>query len=334
MFMDTMFSSIPSANKNTCAQIMATEFCHVKIYPMKSQKDIPNVLKRYFKEVGVPNIIVCDSHKAQVMGDTRKLCSLVGCTIMGLEAATPQSNRAELRIGILKRDVWHMLHKKKVPSRFWDLCAQYRCEINNSIAHNHHYLDNQVPETKMTGQPTDISHICEFDFYDWVYYLDHTKSFPNSRYVLGRYLGPSQNFGNCMSQFILNSKGKIVPRQTIRKLTKSELNDETEKQLRTKFNQLIEEKFGDPPNESPETTINVNNDMKDIDNFESEDEYLRMEIMLPHEKNQNKMGKVIGRSLDENNKPIGKRHNIPFLTHDYMMLNSMTVRFINIVQMY
>ena len=94
MIMDTMFSSISSADNYSCAQIVVTEFSHVKIYSMKSQKEISQVLKRYFKEVGVPNLIVCDSHKAQVMGETRKLCALVGCNIMGLEAATPQSNRA------------------------------------------------------------------------------------------------------------------------------------------------------------------------------------------------------------------------------------------------
>ena len=232
MFMDTMFSSVPSKNKYTCAQIMATEFSHVKIYPMTSQKEIAQVLKRYFKEVGVPNMIICDSHKSQIYGETRKLCALVNCTIMGLEAATPQSNRAELRIGILKRDVWHMLHKRKAPSRLWDYCAKYKCEVNNCIAHNLHYLDNQVPQTKMTGQPTDISHLCEFKFYEWVYYLDHTSSFPNDRYVLGRYLGPSENYGNRMSQYILNSNGEIIPRQTVRKLSKAEMNDEAEKELR------------------------------------------------------------------------------------------------------
>ena len=310
MFMDTMFSSIPSADKHTCAQIMATEFSHVKIYPMKSQKDIALVLKRYFKEVGVPNMIICDSHKAQIMGETRKLCALVGCSIFGLEAATPQSNRAELRIGILKRDVWHLMHKMKIPMRFWDLCAKYRCEINNCIAHNLHYLDSQVPNTKMTGQPTDISHICEFKFYEWVYYLDHTASFPNKRYILGRCLGPSENFGNCMSQYVLNSKGKIIPRQTIRKLTKAELNDENEIKLRDQFTTLINKKFGQPP-EAAETGINDTSKMKDIDHFESEDEYLKMEIMLPHEKNNTKMGKVIRRCTDEHNQPLGKKHNIP-----------------------
>ena len=135
--------------------------------------------------------------------------------------------------------------------------------------------------------------------------------FPNDRYVLGRYLGPSENYGNRMSQYILNSNGEIIPRQTVRKLSKAEMNDEAEKELRQQFTNNITTKFGSPPVDNNDVMVNVNKDMKNVDDYESYDEYVRMELMLPHEKDELRMGKVISRSRDEHNLPIGKKHNNP-----------------------
>ena len=48
----------------------------------------------------------------------------------------------------------------------------------------------QVPETIMTGDTADISRICQFGWYDWVMYHDHT-TFPEDKALLGQYLGPA-----------------------------------------------------------------------------------------------------------------------------------------------
>ena len=49
----------------------------------------------------------------------------------------------------------------------------------------------QVPETIMTGNTANISHIAEFGWYDWVMFRDNVPSFPNDKLILGRYLGPA-----------------------------------------------------------------------------------------------------------------------------------------------
>jgi hypothetical protein len=49
----------------------------------------------------------------------------------------------------------------------------------------------QVPETIMTGNTANISHIAEFGGYDWVMFRDSNPSFPDDKLILGCYLGPA-----------------------------------------------------------------------------------------------------------------------------------------------
>ena len=64
---------------------------------------------------------------------------------------------------------------------------------------------------------------------------------------LGLCLGPSQNEGNDMAQWIFTGNGQVVPRQAIRHLTKDELvlSNEMEKRKRTEFDAAITNHLGD-----------------------------------------------------------------------------------------
>ena len=66
VFMDTFFSAKkigPSTRGHKCCQIFCTEFGHVFVVMLesKSGKDIAYALKKYFKTVGVPPMIICDA---------------------------------------------------------------------------------------------------------------------------------------------------------------------------------------------------------------------------------------------------------------------------------
>ena len=94
------------------------------------------------------------------------------------------------------------------------------------------------------GESGDISNLCHFGYYEWVYYRDH-GNFPTNKEQLGRVLGPLRNEGSEMSQAVLTIKGTVVPRRTLRKLTTSELTNESEKQKRANFDSAIKDKLGD-----------------------------------------------------------------------------------------
>ncbi len=43
----------------------------------------------------------------------------------------------------------------------------------------------QVPDTIMTGNTADISHIAEFVWYDWVRFCENKLSYPDNKMILG-----------------------------------------------------------------------------------------------------------------------------------------------------
>ena len=75
-----------------------------------------------------------------------------------------------------------------------------------------------VPETFMTKETADISQICQFGWFDWVMYHDPAK-FPDDKAILGRYLGPTIDFGSMLMAKILLPNGQYVCRPMLRTLT-------------------------------------------------------------------------------------------------------------------
>ena len=99
----------------------------------------------------------------------------------------------------------------------WDYCAQRRALIHNLTPRNLFQLEKQSPYQFTFGVQGDISRLCNFGWYEWCYCKEESKKttiFPNQKEFLGRNLGPSKNEGNEMAQWILTSKGTVVPRRT------------------------------------------------------------------------------------------------------------------------
>ena len=84
-------------------------------------------------------------------------------------------------------------------------------------------FQGQTPNFVTFGEEGDISNICQFGWFEWVYFRETTGKVLFPSHVLGRCLVPAKNEGNEMTQWVLKQNGKIVPRQTIRKLTRDEL---------------------------------------------------------------------------------------------------------------
>jgi len=104
--------------------------------------------------------------------------------------------------------------------------------------------NGQVPEMIMTGSTTDISHIGEFGWYDWVMFLDNTPTFPDDKMVLGRYLGPATDVGTVMTAKILKSNGQYVCRGMLRHLTQEEHDSPVHVELRRQFSESVEARLG------------------------------------------------------------------------------------------
>ncbi|KAL7536194.1 hypothetical protein ACHAXR_006977 [Thalassiosira sp. AJA248-18] len=96
----------------------------------------------------------------------------------------------------------------------------------------------------MKGETSDMSHICEHAWNDWVMFPDGPARFPEHDIALGRYLGPTHDVGSMMTAKMLKANGEIVPSSTYRALTPHELERKVHKQMRQRFDTSVHEALG------------------------------------------------------------------------------------------
>ena len=344
-FMDTFFATTKgckSTRGHTCMQIFVTDKGFVYVVPMRSKKEVPQAIKAFAKELGAPDAIVCDAAREQTSHELRSFCNKIGTTLRVLEENTPWANRAELYIGLIKEAVRRDMHKSACPLVLWDYCVERRARINNLTAKDLFQLDGQTPHFSVTGEVGDISNLCQFDWYEWVYYREGSASFPLPREVLGRALGPAKGEGNEMAQWILKANGHVVPRRTVRPLTRDEVNLESEQRKRKIFDELIEKRWGtcvSPPptaandtsdsfvpyedDDEPATSIPTIDDPVDangraLDQQPAYDVLIDAELMLP-QRDQLRPAKVRRRTADPDGRVTGTYNSNPLmntLTYD------------------
>ena len=107
-YMDTMFATTksgPTLRGNTCLQLFVTDKGYVFVCPMRTKGEVHHAMKEFFKKIGVPDAIICDPAREQILGDSRKLAREAGTVIRAIEPDTLWSNRAERYIGIFKQGV-------------------------------------------------------------------------------------------------------------------------------------------------------------------------------------------------------------------------------------
>jgi hypothetical protein len=247
--MDTLFvtGAAKSSHGNICAQLFVSDKGFVAFYPMKKKQEVYLALKQFAKEVGAPDVLVCDPHLAQVKCKVREFCTQIGTTLTVLEAETQWANHAELYIGLMKEATRKDMRSSGSPLTLWDYCMEKQALIFQITAKKLFQLNGTNPHTLTFGTKADISHICQYAWDNSVYYCDATTSFPYQKEWLGRCLGPAKNEGNVMAQWILKENGKVMPRRTLRRLSPAELSpsnkNETEKQ--SLFNVAIRGVLGD-----------------------------------------------------------------------------------------
>jgi hypothetical protein len=57
------------------------------------------------------------------------------------------------------------------PKCLWDHCLELEAYVRSCTSNDIYMTAGQVPETIMTGNTADISHIAEFGWYGWVYFV-------------------------------------------------------------------------------------------------------------------------------------------------------------------
>ena len=96
-----------------------------------------------------------------------------------------------------------------------------------------------------TREMADISNLCRFGFYQWVYYWDSKHGFPEQKKRIGRALGPTKYEGNAMAQYILQQNGHVVPRRTVKAIPPEHLRNLIMQNKMKEYDLRIKEKLGD-----------------------------------------------------------------------------------------
>ena len=108
--------------------------------------------------------------------------------------------------------------RKQSPKKLWDHFLELESFIHSHTAHYHFPLNGEVPKTLIKGTGADIINICEYEWYEWVKYLDTACTYTDDKWVLGRYLGPAPDVGSMMTSKILCHTGDHIPRSTLHPL--------------------------------------------------------------------------------------------------------------------
>ena len=156
MFTDTMFSDVTSKRGNKCAQIYCTNFGWVRAYPMKKKSQAHETFSNLCSTIGVPSALIMDGAREQIMGEFRCKAKEVDCRMKPLEPYTPWANAAESAIRELKKSTGHKMIATKTPKKLWDDCLECEAIIRSHTAHGIYDLEDEVPETLVTGETPDI----------------------------------------------------------------------------------------------------------------------------------------------------------------------------------
>ena len=96
------------------------------------------------------------------------------------ESMLDWEGKAELYIGLLKEAVRKDMRETNSPMILWDNCVERRARINNLTAKDNVKLHGTTPHTATMAEEGDISSLCQFGWYEWCYYHEHTAAFPNN----------------------------------------------------------------------------------------------------------------------------------------------------------
>ena len=190
------------------------------------------------------------------------------------------------------------MRKRNVPKKLWDHCLELESRTRSATTLPRFDLDHQTPEAKIHGLSSDISDICEFEFYEWVMFNDSQATFPETQFHVGRWLGPAGDVGYALTYKILKSNGQLVPRSTIRHLTLDESTNPDHISMRNVFDENIIQKIGVPATENDfdKDYLTPTYEYYDDDHQDGTsdappeqlkptpeigDNYLNMELMLP-----------------------------------------------------
>ena len=184
-FSDTMQAGVVSKRGNKYAQAYCTQYGWTRCYPIKTKSEAHEILSLVFKRDGVPPKFVVDNSKEQSLGTFAKKCRKADCHLTNTEPYSPWMQATEGCIKEVKRGLSRKMLRTGSPKRLWDHSLELEGAVCSHTCPGIFALDEQVPETVMMGgQTADISHLCEYQWFDWVMYYKPINGCPTDKRII------------------------------------------------------------------------------------------------------------------------------------------------------
>jgi hypothetical protein len=343
-YTDTMFSKIPSIRKNTCAQVWTDGSGFSLFYPMQTKGMAYQTVERMTQDIqGIPEMIISDGAGEQGGKLWNKEVNKVRTRHHYTEPYSPWQNKAESEIREIKRAIRRETARSKSPKRLWDYCGQRVAAIRCFTAHSFPELDGMTPYEKLYARTGDISAYAQFDWYQYVWYIDPPSDAAQTRRKLGRWIGVAENFGTALTYFILPKSGTVVARSSVTPVTMEELMSDEVKQLCNDLDESINQRIGDDrtndeviadfpnvPQIPDDIFVDDENDFDPVDPSElpeadempspdAYDQYLTANVLIGRA-GEMQRGTVKARAKDPDGNPVGKSNQNPLLdTREYLI---------------
>ena len=350
-YTDTMFFTRTSIRSHTCAQVITNGLGYTHVYPMKTKSCAPDALTDFIHSSGIPAWIVADNAPELTKGRWRAIIREYHIRQTTTEPYSPWQNRAEGEIRELKRMIRRLAQRTGSPRRLWCFLAELVSNIRKYTATDLPQLRGRVPYELVHGTTPDISEFCQFEWYQWVHYLDH-----DHERKLGRWLGVAHQVGGAMVSWILPISARPIARSTVTEVTVTDVMYTATLTLQQKeFDDAIKRLIGDkiadrdltidvnelfPPIDAMDDLLNdlfvepdlhesggthapflpvddtnsIHGDtMDDVDDLhDSLDEYVNAQVRLPRGEGY-EFGTVLRRKRNHNGDAIGTRNPNPIL---------------------
>ena len=153
----TLLAGTNSNRDNNYAEVFFTKFGWSRAFPMAKKGDAHEYLSLLFQRDGLPPKIIVDGSKEQTLGDFKRKVAESGCHLSHTEPEYLWQMAAEVRIIELKRCSGRNMTKMKSPKVLWGDCLAFEAYIRSNTALDIFELYGMTPETKMSGETSDIT---------------------------------------------------------------------------------------------------------------------------------------------------------------------------------
>jgi hypothetical protein len=195
-------------------QVFCTGNGWTRVFPMKKENEARESCSLIFHRDGVSNVTVIDGANAQVEGELRRKLH---------EPYTASSNVGEGGVLELNNVVGRKMLRYGYPKRCLDDCLVREAYVRSYTALDIFGLEGQVPESRVKGEPVDISTNAEYEWYEWAKFRDTSTSVPVSKVQLGRDLGAAIAIGPAMARKMMKANDDVMYRTYVRSLSPEEI---------------------------------------------------------------------------------------------------------------